>query len=358
MITGLLPAKHGIVNMFFHDTASKESFIFNKPSAVDAKWWNGAGEPIWNLVERMGGRTGILFWPGSDITINGFIPSYHDHYQANMSPDERVDRVLNWLDKSMENGRNLDLIGLYFADTDYAGHHHGIDSPEFFKALRRVDQGVRRLMDGLLKRGLEGLIDLMIVSDHGMVNLPAEQVVTIESILPEHKDFIQFADYGPVSLIYPKDGVEVVQLKERLSSAISDHRYPFAVYLLSEVPAKYGYANDASTRLPGIIIEASLGWSLFEANGERPMVVGHHGYDPDYSEMQALFICHGESFKENIGMTEQIFSNMDVYLTLVVLLKIGDSSFDDPEKLVSSFLERQKGSIDGTMELSNFVLKK
>jgi predicted AlkP superfamily pyrophosphatase or phosphodiesterase len=44
LVTGLLPAYHGIVNNNFYDPILKEFFIYNAGNNSHEKWWNA--EPV------------------------------------------------------------------------------------------------------------------------------------------------------------------------------------------------------------------------------------------------------------------------------------------------------------------------
>ena len=50
LVTGLRPARHGIVGNWFYDPANGETFGMSKPASnTDAKWWGG--EPVWITAE-------------------------------------------------------------------------------------------------------------------------------------------------------------------------------------------------------------------------------------------------------------------------------------------------------------------
>src|SRR5450432_3097772 len=77
MVTGLYPDHHGIVNNRFVDPVSGKKFVYNDPkSTSDPTWWGG--EPLWVSVEKQGKHAATMFWPGSDVAIDGVRP---EHWQ-------------------------------------------------------------------------------------------------------------------------------------------------------------------------------------------------------------------------------------------------------------------------------------
>ena len=50
------------------------------------------------------------------------------------------------------------------------------------EALKRIDQTVETLFLGLKERGLEGCVNIMIVSDHGMATTDFDKVVNLTKV--------------------------------------------------------------------------------------------------------------------------------------------------------------------------------
>ena len=101
----------------------------DRPEVADAMWWGG--EPIWNAVERAGGRAAPLFWPGAEAPIGGLRPTYWTPYDHERPNDDRVDQVLAWL----QSPQRPSFLTLYFSDVDSAGHSFGPASVELTRAV-------------------------------------------------------------------------------------------------------------------------------------------------------------------------------------------------------------------------------
>ena len=139
MVTGLYPGHHGVIGNAMVDAGIEGRFTLADRNQVgNAAWWGG--EPLWVTVIRQGRPAAALFWPGSEAAIGGVRPSEWAPYDDTMSNDQRVDRLLQWLDRPID--RRPALLLSYFSDADDAGHRFGPDSTELTEALLRVDRAI------------------------------------------------------------------------------------------------------------------------------------------------------------------------------------------------------------------------
>ena len=98
LATGLYPDHHGIISNSFTDRKSGLRFsLSDKRTKQDPRFWRG--EPIWQTAERQGLRAGVVYWPGSDVAVNGHYPTYYQDYEQKplLTLTARVDRVLELL---------------------------------------------------------------------------------------------------------------------------------------------------------------------------------------------------------------------------------------------------------------------
>ncbi|CAK5084221.1 unnamed protein product [Meloidogyne enterolobii] len=79
IVTGLYPESHGIVDNHFYDEYMPNEKNFAKSSRNPA-WYNG--EPIWNTVAKNGKKSAVFFWPGSEVAIQGILPTYRFAYDS------------------------------------------------------------------------------------------------------------------------------------------------------------------------------------------------------------------------------------------------------------------------------------
>jgi predicted AlkP superfamily pyrophosphatase or phosphodiesterase len=326
LVTGLYPGHHGIVGNSMRDPRSGRLFTMQKREEVsNAMWWGG--EPIWVTMIRGGGRAAPFFWPGSEAPIGGIRPTLWEPYQHDKSNDARVDQVLSWLD--LPEAERPSFITLYMSDVDGAGHSFGPDSQELMQALERVDGSIGHLVRGIEQRRLTGVVNLVVVSDHGMAETSRQRVVVVDELVPIADG--EIVDLNPTLGIWPRPGREET-LYRRLSSA-----HPrLSVYRRGETPLHWHYRDHE--RVPPIVGVADEGWSLmrrasvtdaFKSSLRR--IGGNHGYDPHVRSMRGLFVAAGPAFRSNAVVPA--FENVNVYNVICQVLGItpvrndGDPAF-------------------------------
>jgi len=322
LVTGLYPDHHGIVNNRMTDPASGARFVYNDPkTTADPAWWNG--EPLWVSVEKQGRHAGTMFWPGSDVAIGGVRPSHWMPFDGKMTPDQRVDQLLQWID--LPAAQRPIFYTLYFEQVDHAGHDQGPDSDEVDHALRDVDAALARLVDGLKQRHLFERTNLVIVADHGMTATSHDRVIYLDDLIA--LDDVDVVNYGILAGINPVAGHDSAAGEATLLAAHA----AMHCWLKSQVPARLHYGTHA--RVPALLCLADDGWVITSHAQEatrKHFSLGEHGYDNDDPAMRALFVAHGPAFEHGLVVPE--FDNVDVYPLLTHLLDIrpqpNDGHFD------------------------------
>ncbi len=324
LVTGLYPGHHGVVGNTMRDPRTGRIFTMQKREEVaDAMWWGG--DPIWNNVERAGGRAAPMFWPGSEAPIGGPRPTYWEAYVHERPNEERVDQVLAWFD--LPSARRPSFVTLYMSDVDGAGHSFGPSSPELVQALDRVDRALGRLLRGLEQRGLLDAVNIIITADHGMAETSRQRVVFIDDLVKPADG--EVVDSNPMLSVWPRPGQEDA-LYQRLVTA-----HPrLTVYRRASTPAHWYYRDHE--RVAPIVAVADEGWSLmrrasvaeaFERSIRR--IGGNHGYDPRVQSMQGLFVAAGPAFRRNVLVPP--FENVNVYNAMCLVLGITPAANDgDP----------------------------
>jgi predicted AlkP superfamily pyrophosphatase or phosphodiesterase len=312
MVTGLYPDHHGIVNNRFTDPASGKKFVYkDRTTTADPSWWGG--EPLWVTLEKQGRHAATMFWPGSDVAIENIRPTFWFAFDGKITANERVDRVLTWLDLPRE--QRPEFVTLYLDNADHGGHDHGPDSPEVNQALRDLDAALERLVDGLKQRGLAADANLVIVSDHGMTATSAARVVVIDDVVAIAS--IDVINTGIVAGFAAKAGHE--SEVDRSLLAAHDH---MRCWRKTDLPARLHYGSN--TRIPPYICVADDGWLINTQETMRDpthhISLGEHGYDNDDPNMRALFVAHGAAFKRGLVVPE--FDNVDVYPLLAHILHV------------------------------------
>jgi predicted AlkP superfamily pyrophosphatase or phosphodiesterase len=332
IVTGLYPGHHGIVANNIFDPPTGRTFATAQREEVrDPMWW--AGTPIWTLVERAGGKSAPLFWPGSEAPHGGVMPTYWQPFDENRPASARIDQVLNWLDQP--TALRPTFLSLYFEDTDSAGHANGPDSPEVRDAIMRDDAYIGRLMEGLTRRGLDDRVNIVVVSDHGMTAVDDTRVIVADDYLSP--DEVGISDINPTLGVFPKAGKED-EVYRRLAKA--PH---LTVFTRDQTPATWHYRDHP--RVPPILGVADEGWQVLRRataasiaartiRGQR----GTHGYDPQLMSMRAIFIAAGPAFKR--GVTVAPFENVSIYDVLARILRVAPASNDGDPSVARAVLRQ------------------
>lgn len=326
IVTGLRPDHHGLVNNTMQDPELGGFSLSNRKAAGDGRWW-AEGTPIWETAGRQGLKTATMFWPGSEAQIHGYRPDRWLPYDGSVTPEQRVDQVLSWLDAPAAD--RPAFLTLYFDDVDHAGHGYGPDSRQVNEAIAKVDGALARLVEGLKKRGLYERINLIVVSDHGMAGVPPTHNVTVDKLIP--LDSVQVVSLGVLAGFNPKDGHDFASIEAKLEKP----QKHMQCWDKTRIPARFVYGSNP--RVPQLVCLADVGWRIttteYQArklrSGGKPSL-GEHGYDNTAPAMQALFLAHGPAFRQ--GETLPPISNVDVYPLMTHLLGVtpmkNDGNYD------------------------------
>ncbi|KAK0519228.1 hypothetical protein OC835_007596 [Tilletia horrida] len=399
LLTGLYASSHGIVANDFHvqpragagfkgvdpsaaassaasggsdstaNLASGRQFYYSDPArSWYAAWW--LGEPVWATAERAGIPTAVHMWPGPPVTAAGDRPRYFREYEEGPGwdgvPARRVRDVLAWLGKPTVSTPDSAALGsaastaasevrpqlvcLYFPDVDKAAHKHGPDSAEVGTALASIDAAIAELRAGIQGMNATGVVDLIVVSDHGMASTSApktDRVVYLDRILgPELWAQIEHIDgypsrgirfkrpqlsqgwffglFGAASkeevddaekALYERARARLEEERLRLMRASLGWSGPYHLYWREQLPEEW-HLNDGGRmdgRLAPLWVVPTEGWGFTDEAemkgwGGQFRPKGNHGYplfdpfsahpDPQALKrsMHAIFAASGPSF--------------------------------------------------------------
>ena len=102
------------------------------------------------------------------------------------------------------------VLGLYFERIDAFGHFYGPNSPEVRENIINLDKVISSVVQELNKPNND--INLVIISDHGMVDVTPNRSVEITAHMNQSEIEIWLTS-PPITFVFPKDGyVEKVRL--------------------------------------------------------------------------------------------------------------------------------------------------
>jgi predicted AlkP superfamily pyrophosphatase or phosphodiesterase len=308
LATGLYPESHGVVGNTFWDPSLEAEFFYTNPSkSLDPQWWKG--EPFWVTAEEQGLRTAVHMWPGSEAHIMGLEPSFLDRYNGKEKLPSKVARILEFLDKPGMEDPDADVkdmrpqvIAAYVPNVDADGHLYGPNSTEIRTTISQVDTMLDQIFVGLEERNLTNIVNVIIVSDHGMATTDVSRMIQTEDIIDMSK--VDHIDGWPLVGIRPKNLADLQGLYEQAAEKGKNNSY-FEVYLRDEnMPERYHFSK--SDRIAPLWIIPKTGWAIVtkeefdiedaKAKGLVYHPRGLHGYDHEHPLMRAIFIARGPAF--------------------------------------------------------------
>lgn len=326
MVTGLYPESHGVVGNSYWDPVLQEEFYYTHPDAMQAKWWQG-GEPIWATAEEQGVRVATHMWPGSEAHIGDFEPAFVDKYNGSELLERKVSTILGYLDKPGPDMLNIatvvddqrpQLIAAYVPNVDADGHKYGPNSTAIRDTIQSVDTMLDLLLTGLNDRNLTDLVNVVVVSDHGMATTSTERTIQFEDLVDP--ELIEHIDGWPHYGLRPKNPNTIGELYQDLFLK-AEQGEGFDVYTKETMPKRYHFTNN--DRIAPLWIVPRTGWAIVmrnefdvetaKANDDVYHPRGIHGYDHEHPLMRAIFVARGPSFPHRPGSRVEVFQNIEVY---------------------------------------------
>ncbi|KAL8669107.1 MAG: hypothetical protein Q9168_006288 [Polycauliona sp. 1 TL-2023] len=325
LATGLYAESHGIVSNTFWDPALKERFTYADDSiSMVPKWWGG--EPLWVTAERQGVRTAVHMWPGSEAGIGGHPPTFLDKFNGNEVLTKKTQRILGLLDLPGDHDdvgkgtlRRPQFIAAYVPVIDVNGHRFGPNSTEVNTTLQEVDGMFGNLLAGLRERNLTDIINVVVVSDHGMATTSTERLIQLDDLMDV--DLIEHIDGWPNYGLRLKDPSTTEKVYHDLKDKAKSNPN-FEVYLRDQnMPEKYHFAKNL--RIAPLWLVPKTGWAIVlakdfdvaaaKASGQVYGPRGVHGYDHEHPLMRAIFIAKGPAFPHRANSRVDVFQNTEVY---------------------------------------------
>jgi len=311
--TGLYPDHHGIVANNFYDPKLNRHFSVIDPVAVRDPAFYG-GEPVWLTAEKQGIKTASFFWVGSETPINGNYPTYWKKYDQKTSFSARVDTLLHWL--SLPEDKRPHLVFFYYHEPDASGHKYGPESKEMKDCLIDLDHKMADLTKKLKELPIFSNIDIIVLSDHGMASTSPDRSMNLSAFVTLSW-FSHIKGSSPVLLFKVKP-----EYNEKAFQALK--KIPHCrVWKSRKMPPELHYGKNPRTL--DIVLLADNGWSI-KLREDDPLQAGSHGYDPDNSNMHAIFYASGPSFKK--GYTAKWLNTVDIYPLITRLLHINPEKVD------------------------------
>lgn len=339
LITGLYPSEHGIVGNTFYDPTLKKQFVNTNPKkgGLDPDFWQG-GEPIWKTAFKQGVNSAVHMWPGSEVPGVGIDggPLEVDRYNGSELLSSKVKRVMTWLDEK-DITRRPELILTYVPTVDLYGHKFGISGPNLTNALTYVDDFIDLMQREITHRNLDEIVNLIIVSDHGMAPTSNDRLLYLDDVVDMEK--VDHIDGWPLYGLRPgeKYSVEEIfnEVKDNLGKLDSKVKDNYQLFKVEDIPEEWNFGGNIKDhafnyRLAPIWIIPKVGYSIttrqqMKENNNDYTPKGVHGYNNTELLMRALFLGSGPYFRSQLsGTNKRIkpFNNTEVYNLVCQTLSI------------------------------------
>lgn len=312
--TGLVPDHHGIVNGSFWNPDTKETFSMGDSlTRYNPKYY--LGEPIWVTAEKQGVKTASIYWVGSDVPIEGVLPTYAYPWweKPHLSFEERANETLRLL--SLPKKDRPRLVMLYFDEPDETSHNYGPFAPETKAIVHRLDSIVGNMYQQLRALPHGDRINIIVTADHGMEEISNDRFV-------DWDDYLKPFWYEHIIGTNPTNIYAKEHCVDSIMTALSGVEH-ISAWRHGEVPEELNYGT--SNRCGDVIVAPDLGWQ-FAATPKNK--VGAHGYSPKEKDMQVIFITSGPDFKRDVLSRDVQFQNVDIYPMLAKLLGIKPATTD------------------------------
>lgn len=336
IITGVHAGNNGLVDNVFYDPDLKLLYSSKNHAMVENPAFYGA-LPLWQLAEQNGMKSASFFWPGSETKIAGSYPTYWKGYDASVPNEARIDTVMHWF--NLPEDQRPRFISLYFSLTDDMGHRYGPYSKEVGNAVEEADRLVGVIMNDIKKTNLD--INLVIVSDHGMVEVKPEG----KYLLTEEK---LYAGLDSTKYTAVNDGTHVrfycndKTYKETLYKTLNGKKDHLKVYKREDTPLRWHVRNN--DREGDVLVVLKPGYDVVSQKIKQDILkrggsIGTHGYDPKTKDVQGIFYAWGPQIPS--GKKISSFENVNVYPFVAELLGIHNlPKIDGKKDVLDKYIQK------------------
>ncbi|MBC7922997.1 MAG: alkaline phosphatase family protein [Ferruginibacter sp.] len=329
MITGALPAKHGV----YH----------NQP--FDPQGWNGGSysnsnqiktPTLWDAVKQAGGTSASLNWPVSgeapvdwnyrsyrtreDNGANAFLTEIEENVTGKMpvydpkqpstdfdsyAADLRVASVGAYLIQK----HKPTLMTVHFVSTDHAQHEQGREGEKVYQAIAIADVCVSQLVEATKKAGTYENTVFIVAGDHGFedrhTQLAWNALLIKEGLLenkPDRGNWKACFKDQFLMLRDPKDKATLARVRKLLEEQPAPIRKLYRIVERAELDQYGADPNAVLAVQPVEGVVCTSRYNLPELVQSTPG--GSHGLLPDRPSLYAGFIAFGPGLRKKAMLPE------------------------------------------------------
>lgn len=325
MVTGALPARHGIVHNEVFDAHGSSGRWVWEASAIRVP-------TLWDAVRDVGGTTAAISWP---VTVGAAIDWNVPDVWTPRDPDsiapiraattpaglfEELEREatgrLSDRTFSLASPGREDVVGAmaaYLFDRhrptlmlvhaiglDHVRHRLGRDNPMARRAVAAADRALARVLETVERLGLQDRVTFLVTGDHGSVDVHTTLLPNVwlrdAGVLDGGAPLAVFHASGGSAFLHadPSAGPTVGAVRAALDALPNGVRSLFRVVERAELDALGAdpAAALALTAVPGVVFSPDReGPSTQAAHGAG------HGFHPDLADMTTGFVAAGAGIR-------------------------------------------------------------
>lgn len=336
LVTGKVPFEHGIVLNTFYDKKADDLYSYGK-SKSDNQWLKYP--PIWTFLEQQKVPTAIYFWPESDKDYQGTLPTYFKIYDGEIPNEQRFKQMIEWL--KITGDKKPQLIVSYFSTIDSVGHEYGRNSEQLAQAISLIDQQLGDFINEV-KTSIDTPVNIILVSDHGMVKTGIENALLKSELIPIWMDkSFKVVLNGTQIFIYDVNNNKklITKAYQTLANVNQNNTVKrYDVFNKDNYPADWKITKSDSF-VPDIIVSA-IPPTTFTTNLEK-VKAETHGFETKYTDdLNGIFIAKGPDFNSSIKV--DTFNNTEVFSILSQIFSLKVKSNAENDHNISDKLLRMK----------------
>lgn len=140
---------------------------------------------------------------------------------------------------------HVELTDYSASQIDQQGHAYGPDSDEMNRMLHEMDKFSSSLHSLLKERNLLDIVDVLYVSDHGMVETANERVVYLDEVLGQDGfDAIEHKEGWPSCGLRFKTGTNETLMVERIMKGVEESNGGYHYYTHETMPEDFHFRNS------------------------------------------------------------------------------------------------------------------
>ncbi len=321
IITGVYPAKHGIIhNKFYHPKLGEKYSL--GAGKNDSTWLTA--QPFWSFVEENNISSAVYFWPESEAIGQGSLPSFNIPYNRTDSEKAHFDQIINWL--KLPEAQAPQFIASYFSSVDDAGHKYGANSAQLKHAVAEIDDLFGDFISRLQKE-ISTNVNVILLSDHGMMQIDKNNNINVTAVFDEkliklitEKSMVVAQSSTQLYVYFDHDKLNKAQQESTFQALMAKQSLTpdlYTIYRKGNYPEHWQLHDDLAI-IPDLILEAAAN-SSFTHDKYPSDNVATHGYDAKNKQaLSAIFLASGPDIIK--GRELDAFENIHIVPLMSQLL--------------------------------------